>query len=119
MCVIDKAPCRYNGNDRSMLIPNTLFRMGAAAMLMTSKFSERQRAKYELEHTVRVHIGADTTAYECATDPASDLHPPACPCQSVHRLQPLLLCMLLLCSPASCMPAWAWSEIATLLALRV
>ena len=56
--------CRYHGNDRSMLIPNTLFRMGAAAMIMTSRMSERRRAKYELEHTVRVHIGANTTAYE-------------------------------------------------------
>ena len=102
--------CRYNGNDRSMLIPNTLFRMGAAAMLMTSKFSERRRAKYELEHTVRVHIGADTTAYECALSLASDLHPLACPCKSGLWPQVLLLCMLLLSLPASCMPAWPLSS---------
>ena len=47
-----------------MLIPNTLFRMGGAAMLLTNKWSERRRAKYELLHCVRVHLGADDTAYK-------------------------------------------------------
>lgn len=55
---------RYTGTDRSMLIPNTLFRMGAAAIVMTNKPSERHRAKYKLQHVVRVHLGADDTAYE-------------------------------------------------------
>ena len=59
----------YLGNDRSMLIPNTLFRMGGAAMVLTNKMSERRRAKYELQHVVRVHLGADDTAYECAPLP--------------------------------------------------
>ena len=59
----------YLGNDRSMLIPNTLFRMGGAAMVLTNKMSERRRAKYELQHVVRVHLGADDTAYECAPSP--------------------------------------------------
>ena len=54
---------RYTGNVRSMLIPNTLFRMGCAAVLMTNKRSERRRAKYELLHVVRVHLGADDKAY--------------------------------------------------------
>lgn len=48
-----------------MLIPNTLFRMGGAAVMLTSKESERPRAKYELQHLVRVHLGADDVAYEC------------------------------------------------------
>lgn len=48
-----------------MLIPNTLFRMGGAAMVLTNRMSERWRAKYELQHVVRVHLGADDTAYEC------------------------------------------------------
>jgi len=56
---------RYLGKDRSMLIPNTLFRMGGAAVMLTSKEAERPRAKYELEHLVRVHLGADDVAYEC------------------------------------------------------
>ncbi|BDA41114.1 3-ketoacyl-CoA synthase 2 [Coccomyxa sp. Obi] len=55
----------YLGDDRSMLIPNTLFRMGGAAMVLTNRISERWRAKYELQHVVRVHLGADDTAYEC------------------------------------------------------
>lgn len=48
-----------------MLIPNTLFRMGGAAVMLTSREAERPRAKYELEHLVRVHLGADDVAYEC------------------------------------------------------
>ena len=48
-----------------MLIPNTLFRMGGAAMVLTNRLGERARAKYELTHVVRVHLGADDTAFEC------------------------------------------------------
>ncbi|GAB4815153.1 hypothetical protein N2152v2_002199 [Parachlorella kessleri] len=55
----------YRGNDRSMLIPNCIFRMGSAAILLTNKRSERRRAKYSLEHVVRVHLGADDTAFQC------------------------------------------------------
>jgi 3-ketoacyl-CoA synthase len=55
----------YRGNERSMLIPNTIFRMGSAAILLTNKPTERWRAKYELEHLVRVHLGADDAAYRC------------------------------------------------------
>ena len=55
--------CRYMGNDRSMLIPNTLFRTGAAAIVLTNKRSERSRAKYELQHCVRVNLAADDAAY--------------------------------------------------------
>ena len=49
-----------------MLIPNTLFRMGGAAMILTNRLTEYGRAKYELQHVVRVHLGADDMAYECA-----------------------------------------------------
>lgn len=55
----------YHGNERSMLIPNTIFRMGSAAILLTNKHSEARRSKYRLEHLVRVHLGADDTAYKC------------------------------------------------------
>ncbi|KAL4420938.1 hypothetical protein ABPG77_001421 [Micractinium sp. CCAP 211/92] len=58
-------PRRYHGIERSMLIPNTIFRMGSAAILLTNKRSERRRAKYELQHVVRVHLGSDDTAYQC------------------------------------------------------
>lgn len=55
----------YHGIERSMLIPNTIFRMGSAAILLTNKRSERRRAKYELQHVVRVHLGSDDAAYKC------------------------------------------------------
>lgn len=37
---------------------------GAAAILLTNKRSEARRSKYQLEHLVRVHLGADDTAYK-------------------------------------------------------
>lgn len=55
----------YLGNERSMLMPNCLFRVGGAAMLLTNKISEGFRAKYQLMHTVRTHLGANDDAYNC------------------------------------------------------
>lgn len=55
----------YFGNDRSMLMPNCLFRVGGAAMLLTNKRRESFRAKYQLLHTVRTHLGAKDDAYNC------------------------------------------------------
>ncbi len=55
----------YQGNDRSMLIPNTIFRMGGAAIMLSNKKTEATRALYELEHVVRVHLGAQDDAYAC------------------------------------------------------
>lgn len=54
----------YLGRERSMLITNTLFRMGGAAVLLTNKPSDRSRARYVLRHTVRTHVGADDLAYD-------------------------------------------------------
>uniref|UniRef100_A0A7C9ADG2 3-ketoacyl-CoA synthase n=2 Tax=Opuntia streptacantha TaxID=393608 RepID=A0A7C9ADG2_OPUST len=56
----------YCGNDRSMLLPNCLFRMGGAAVLLSNKPSDRHRSKYQLVHAVRTHKGADDKAYTCA-----------------------------------------------------
>ena len=56
----------YAGDNRSMLIPNTLFRMGAAAVVLTNKRSKRSAAKYQLQNVYRVHLGADDIAYKCA-----------------------------------------------------
>lgn len=53
----------YSGNERSMLIPNTLFRMGGAGVLLTNRPVDRWRAKYSLQHIVRVHLGKDDAAY--------------------------------------------------------
>ncbi|XP_074582520.1 3-ketoacyl-CoA synthase 20-like [Curcuma longa] len=55
----------YFGNDRSMLVPNCLFRVGCAAVMLTNRRSARRRAKYQLIHTVRTHNGADNRSYGC------------------------------------------------------
>lgn len=48
-----------------MLIPNCLFRVGGAAVLLTNKRRFCFKAKYELKHLVRTHMGADDSAYTC------------------------------------------------------
>lgn len=58
-------PNYYRGNERAMLLPNCLFRMGAAAMLLSNRRRDRRRAKYRLLHVVRTHKGADDKAYRC------------------------------------------------------
>ncbi|KAJ9564458.1 hypothetical protein OSB04_000424 [Centaurea solstitialis] len=58
-------PNYYQGNERAMLLPNCLFRMGAAALLLSNKRRERRRAKYKLVHVVRTHKGSDDRAYRC------------------------------------------------------
>lgn len=55
----------YDGNNRSMLVTNCLFRMGAAAILLSSKSSDRRHSKYQLIHSVRTHRGADERSYSC------------------------------------------------------
>nr|GMD00147.1 3-ketoacyl-CoA synthase 4-like [Ipomoea batatas]GME12278.1 3-ketoacyl-CoA synthase 4-like [Ipomoea batatas] len=55
----------YFGNKKSMLIPNCLFRVGGAAILLSNKSADKRRAKYKLVHVVRTHKGADDTAFRC------------------------------------------------------
>ncbi|CAI5473418.1 unnamed protein product [Closterium sp. Yama58-4] len=62
----------YFGKDRSMLIPNCIFRMGGAAMLLSNKSKDRRRSKYELTHTVRTHMGADNKSYRCVYQQEDD-----------------------------------------------
>eukprot|EP00003_Mantamonas_plastica_P021945 TRINITY_DN3636_c0_g1_i1.p1 TRINITY_DN3636_c0_g1~~TRINITY_DN3636_c0_g1_i1.p1 ORF type:complete len:555 (+),score=179.49 TRINITY_DN3636_c0_g1_i1:1595-3259(+) len=54
----------YLGNEKGMLISNTLFRLGGAAIMLSNKFQDGFRAKYELQHAVRTHIGADDDAFK-------------------------------------------------------
>ncbi|GJD11956.1 3-ketoacyl-CoA synthase 4 [Galdieria sulphuraria] len=53
----------YIGHERSMLVTNTLFRMGGAAILLSNRSKDRKFSKYRLNYTVRTHFGADDNAY--------------------------------------------------------
>ncbi|KAG6507533.1 3-ketoacyl-CoA synthase 4-like [Zingiber officinale] len=54
----------YAGRRREMLVPNCIFRMGGAAVLLSNRRADRSRAKYRLTHVVRTHHGGDK-AYRC------------------------------------------------------
>jgi len=54
----------YKGNQKSMLISNTLFRLGGAAILLSNKRVHSSKAKYLLNHVIRVHKGANDAAYK-------------------------------------------------------
>ncbi|KAI4339449.1 hypothetical protein MLD38_024393 [Melastoma candidum] len=58
-------PNSYQGNERAMLLPNCLFRMGGAAILLSNRWSDMRRAKYKLVRVVRTHKGSDDKAYRC------------------------------------------------------
>lgn len=60
-------PNSYMGKERAMLLPNCLFRMGGAAVLLSNRGHDRRRAKYRLAHVVRTHTGADDKAYGCVS----------------------------------------------------
>ncbi|KAH0467287.1 hypothetical protein IEQ34_004525 [Dendrobium chrysotoxum] len=55
----------YFGNDRSMLVTNSLFRMGASAVLLSNRRSDRHRSKYQLLHSIRTHTGSSARSYSC------------------------------------------------------
>jgi len=46
----------YFGNDRAMLIPNCLFRVGGAAVLLSNKRSDRRRAKCARARSAPPHL---------------------------------------------------------------
>ncbi|KAE8680024.1 3-ketoacyl-CoA synthase 18 [Hibiscus syriacus] len=62
----------YFGNKKSMLIPNCLFRVGGAAILLSNKSADQSRSKYKLVHAVRTHIGADDKAFNCVRQEQDD-----------------------------------------------
>jgi predicted naringenin-chalcone synthase len=57
-------PNLYHGNDRGLLIQNTLFRCGGAAIVLSNSWLDGRRAWYKLLHTVRVQ-GSGQASYEC------------------------------------------------------
>ncbi|XP_071736764.1 3-ketoacyl-CoA synthase 4-like [Rutidosis leptorrhynchoides] len=62
----------YFGNKKSMLIPNCLFRVGGAAVLLSNKSCDKSRAKYKLLHVVRTHQGSNDTAFNCVYQEQDD-----------------------------------------------
>jgi 3-ketoacyl-CoA synthase len=52
-------PNLYLGNDKSMLLQNSLFRCGGVALLLSSRWRDSSRAKYELLYTQRTQISDD------------------------------------------------------------
>ncbi|KAF5751097.1 3-ketoacyl-CoA synthase 4 [Tripterygium wilfordii] len=62
----------YFGNKKSMLIPNCLFRVGGAAVLLSNKPVDSHRSKYKLVHVVRTHKGADDKAFNCVYQEQDD-----------------------------------------------
>ncbi|CAK7345844.1 unnamed protein product [Dovyalis caffra] len=54
----------YGGSNTDMLLPNCFFRMGAAAMLLSSRRLDRWRSKYELKQLVRTHKGMDNRSFK-------------------------------------------------------
>ena len=55
----------YTGKDKSMLIPNTLFRANGAAVLLSSRPSDAGRSKYTVRDVVRTNMAADDEAFNC------------------------------------------------------
>ena len=58
----------YLGNERSLLLQNTLFRVGGAGILLSNKPIDGFRAKYKLLHTVRVQDNSEAghrVVYQC------------------------------------------------------
>ncbi|MQM13490.1 hypothetical protein Taro_046414 [Colocasia esculenta] len=56
----------YFGDERSMIVTNCIFRVGAAAVLLTSDRTQRGAAKMELVRTLRTHHGIDDASYGAA-----------------------------------------------------
>lgn len=58
------SPNGYRGKCKSMLIANTIFRMGGAAILLSNRKKDMHKAKYKLQHLIRTHVGSDNESYE-------------------------------------------------------
>lgn len=53
----------YYGNDRSMLVPNCIFRCGSYALLLSNKANDKHRSKFELVQSVRTTTAASDKSY--------------------------------------------------------
>ncbi|KAI3520050.1 hypothetical protein L1887_09271 [Cichorium endivia] len=66
------APNWYNGNDKSMILTNCLFRCGGASILLTNKRALRNQAMFKLKCLVRTHLGSSDEAYTCCRQQEDD-----------------------------------------------
>nr|POE49710.1 putative 3-ketoacyl-coa synthase 21 [Quercus suber] len=55
----------YTGKNPPMLLTNCLFRMGGAAILLSSRKGDKSKAKYELQHLVRTNKAQDDVSHAC------------------------------------------------------
>ncbi|KAL3812904.1 hypothetical protein ACJIZ3_014172 [Penstemon smallii] len=62
----------YAGKNRSMLLTNCLFKLGGAAILMSSRDQDKKKAKYVLQHMVRTNIATDDQSYSCVFQETDD-----------------------------------------------
>ncbi|CAA7410421.1 unnamed protein product [Spirodela intermedia] len=62
----------YFGDERSMIVTNCIFRVGSAAVLLTSDPARGGAAKLELLRTLRTHHGTDDAAYGAALQQEDD-----------------------------------------------
>ncbi|MBA0629564.1 hypothetical protein Godav_024103, partial [Gossypium davidsonii] len=61
------SPNWYVGKERSMMLPNILFRIGGCSLLLTNKRGLKHRAILKLNHLVRTHVGSIDEAYGSCT----------------------------------------------------
>ncbi|KAF6152433.1 hypothetical protein GIB67_035501 [Kingdonia uniflora] len=62
----------YSGQVKSMLLTNTLFRMGGSAVLLSNQRRDKHKAKYTLQHLVRTNMSYDDQAYRCVFQEPDD-----------------------------------------------
>jgi 3-ketoacyl-CoA synthase len=55
----------YDGHNRTMQVPNCLFRANGSAVLLSSHGKDAHRAKYRLRNLVRTILAADDEAFNC------------------------------------------------------
>jgi 3-ketoacyl-CoA synthase len=62
----------YKGNDKSMLVTNTLFREGGAAIILSNHPADSKLRKLKLLHVIRTHKGADDLNFGCVVQREDD-----------------------------------------------
>ncbi|KAL6968257.1 very-long-chain 3-oxoacyl-CoA synthase, partial [Sarracenia purpurea var. burkii] len=59
------APFTKMGNDRSMSLATCVFRVGAAAILLSNRTYDSQSSKYQLIHTMHSHMASSDCSFNC------------------------------------------------------